>query len=518
MGVSQTKRKRKSGKKNKTQKKDGGSPHQYYDFLYNGQPHELAILKKAEEILDKPKGQMLIDNKGDPIKNSEIIDVLNTFEQNFDIEKTLDSNGNEIWKSYIFENFVEPFENYYIQTKHGLKRDKELLKIMLRDKRKETFLPNLYKTIKANKIINKAKNEFLLDSVDTKFDFVSKYMDDYADIKEHYIKMRDKISKIYTYIPIYKELSPSTFTKNIRNLLYTKGDNNKFITYIRNFINKNIKNKNDDNIDLKFFVKILETNITEEEEEARVVEADSVKAEEEELARLAEIARVKAEEEARVVEADSVKAEEEERAQLEEIARLKAEKEEQARIVEIARVNAEAEERAQLEEIARLKAEAEERAQLEEIARLEQAQLAEEEERARLNAEEEEQARLAEEARLKAEEEEQARLAEEARLNAEEEEQLRLAEEARLKAEDEAKQGRLAEIASMKIDEEAEIPHVNAIDQVKNLWISFLTKNKLYDETGIDKIITILQYKNNQQIEGLNELIDESNKTLNGIR
>jgi hypothetical protein len=491
MGVSQTKRKRKSGKKNKTQKKDGGSPHQYYDFLYNGQPHELAILKKAEEILDKPKGQMLIDNNGGPIKNSEIIDVLNTFEQNFDIEKTLDSSGNEIWKSYIFENFVEPFENYYIQTKHGSKRDKELLKIMLRDKRKETFLPNLYKTIKANKIINKAKNKFLSDSVDPQFDFVSKYMDDYEAIKEHYIKMRDKISKIYTYIPIYKELSPSTFTKNVRNLLYTKGDNNKFITYIRNFINKNIKNKNDNNIELKFFVKILETNITEEEaeeEEARVAEEARLKAEEEEKARLAEEARVKAEEE--------------ERAQLEE-----AEKEERAQLAEIARLKAESEERAQLaeeEEQARLKAEEKERAQLAEEARL--------------KAEEEEKARLAEEARLKAEEEEQARLAEIARVKTEEEEQLRLAEEARLKAEDEVEQGRLAEIASMKVDEETEIPHVNAIDQVKNLWISFLTKNKLYDETGINKIITILQYKNNQQIEGLNELIDESNKILNGIR
>jgi hypothetical protein len=339
---------------------------------------------------------------------------------------------------------------------------------MLRDKRKETFLPNLYKTIKANKIINEAKNKFLSDSVDPQFDFVSKYMDDYADIKEHYIKMRDKISKIYTYIPIYKELSPSTFTKNVRNLLYTKGDNNKFITYIRNFINKNIKNiknKNDDNIDLKFFVKILERNITEEE------------AEEEEQARLAEEARVKAEEE------------------------------EKARLAEEARVKAEEEERAQLAEIARLKAESEER-----------AQLAEEEEQARLKAEEKERAQLAEEARLKAEEEEKARLAEEARLKAEEEEQARLAEIARLKAEDEVEQGRLAEIASMKVDEETEIPHVNAIDQVKNLWISFLTKNKLYDETGIDKIITILQYKNNQQIEGLNELIDESNKILNGIR
>ena len=70
----------------------------------------------------------------------------------------------------------------------------------------------------------------------------------------------------------------------------------------------------------------------------------------------------------------------------------------------------------------------------------------------------------------------------------------------------------------MKIDEEAEIPHVNAIDQVKNLWISFLTKNKLYDETGIDKIINILQNNNNQQIKGLNELINQSNQILNGIR
>ncbi|MGB5419412.1 PorP/SprF family type IX secretion system membrane protein, partial [Algibacter sp.] len=194
--------------------------------------------------------------------------------------------------------------------------------------------------------------------------------------------------------------------------------------------------------------------------------ADPVVAKEEAQAKQAEAARVKTaqEEQAKIAEVAKVKAEEEAQAKLAEESREKAAQEEQARIAEAARVKAEEEAQAKLAEESREKAALQEQAKIAEAAAKEkgeeeaQAKLAEE---ARAKAAQKEQARIAEAARIKAEEEAQEKLAEEARVKSEQVEQARIAEVARLKAEEEA-QAKLAEEARVKaaLEEQAKIAEV----------------------------------------------------------
>ncbi|SHI52116.1 PorP/SprF family type IX secretion system membrane protein [Algibacter luteus] len=189
--------------------------------------------------------------------------------------------------------------------------------------------------------------------------------------------------------------------------------------------------------------EINEEPVIQAQEEARAqeIEAARLKAEQEEQARIAGAARVRA--------AAEVKAKE-----LED-ARLKAEQDEQAKIVEAARIKAEADAKANALEEARLKAEQEERARLAEAARVRAAAEAKAKavEAARLKAEQEERARIAEAARIKAEADAKAKAVEEARLKAEQEERARIAEEARVQAEANAK-AKAVEAARLKAEQE----------------------------------------------------------------
>ncbi|MEL0456118.1 PorP/SprF family type IX secretion system membrane protein [Flavobacteriaceae bacterium SZ-1-7] len=216
-----------------------------------------------------------------------------------------------------------------------------------------------------------------------------------------------------------------------------------------------------------------------EETKIEAAQTQTAEKEQQEQARLAEEARIKAEreEKSRLAEAARVKAEQEEQARLAEEARIKAEKEEKARIAKAARIKAQQEEQAKIAELARVK------------------------------AEQEKEARLAEEARIKAETEEKARLVEEARVKAEQAEQARLAEEARIKSEEEAKQ---------KLVEETQVSENNIVSGFVQKMSDLAKSSEETNKQQRDLLLKLTEKVASKQ-KDLDDLKEENDLSEQGI-
>ena len=260
--------------------------------------------------------------------------------------------------------------------------------------------------------------------------------------------------------------------------------------------------------------RIAEAAIVKAEEETKVkqVEEARVKAQQEEQVRIAEVARVKAEEvaktkqiaeqeeQARIAEAAIVKAEEVAKTKRAEEARMKAQQEEEVRLADAARVKAEEVAKAKQIEEARVKAQQEEEVRLAEAARVnaEEVAKAKQIEEARVKAQQEEEVRVAEAARIEAEEEAKAKQIEDARVKAQQEEQARIAEAARVKAEEEEKEEKIGEIA---------------LDEVLIEFKKSAEASKNAQEALLDKLSDKIASKK----QDLNDLKEENDLSEQGI-
>jgi len=260
--------------------------------------------------------------------------------------------------------------------------------------------------------------------------------------------------------------------------------------------------------------RIAEAAIVKAEEEAKVkqVEEARVKAQQEEQVKIAEVARVKAEEvaktkqiaeqeeQARIAEAAIVKAEEVAKTKRAEEARMKAQQEEEVRLADAARVKAEEVAKAKQIEEARVKAQQEEEVRLAEAARVnaEEVAKAKQIEEARVKAQQEEEVRVAEAARIEAEEEAKAKQIEDARVKAQQEEQARIAEAARVKAEEEEKEEKIGEIA---------------LDEVLIEFKKSAEASKNAQEALLDKLSDKIASKK----QDLNDLKEENDLSEQGI-
>ena len=233
-----------------------------------------------------------------------------------------------------------------------------------------------------------------------------------------------------------------------------------------------------------------------QEEQARIAEAAIMKAEEEAKVKQVEEARVKAQQE------EQVKIAEVARVKAEEVAKTKqiAEQEEQARIAEAAIVKAEEVAKTKRAEEARMKAQQEEEVRLADAARVkaEEVAKAKQIEEARVKAQQEEEVRVAEAARIGAEEEAKAKQIEDARVKAQQEEQARIAEAARVKAEEEEKEEKIGEIA---------------LDEVLIEFKKSAEASKNAQEALLDKLSDKIASKK----QDLNDLKEENDLSEQGI-
>ena len=239
-----------------------------------------------------------------------------------------------------------------------------------------------------------------------------------------------------------------------------------------------------------------------QEEQARIAEAAIVKAEEEAKVKQVEEARVKAvqEEQARLADVARVNAEEAAKAKQEDESRIKAQQEEESRLADAARVKAEEVAKVKQKEEARVKAQQEEEVRVAEAARVkaEEVANAKQIEEARVKAQQEEEVRVAEAARIEAEEEAKAKQIEEARVKAQQEEEVRLAEVARVKAEEEEKEEKIGEIA---------------LDEVLIEFKKSAEASKNAQEALLDKLSDKIASKK----QDLNDLKEENDLSEQGI-